>query len=240
MQEDRAGFGRGTVDSQYFSHVRSEIAPLIHLTPSRVLEIGCGTGATLGWLRSRFPGAHLTGVEGAEENRDALARVADDAVIADLDQGLPVEGRFDLILALDVLEHLKDPEAMMKAAAARLTPNGEMIISLPNIAHFSVLGPLLFKRRFDYAAAGIMDRTHLRMFTESSALRLANDADLTVTEGIVNGPDNPRARLLDKASLGIIRHWLTRQYVFRAVHGSIQSPVNWRPSGLTQQANAQR
>lgn len=213
---------------EYYQHVRSEIAPLLPVKAERILEIGCGAGATLGWLRGRYPGAHLAGVEGFASNEPHIAKVADQAIIADLNSGVPNVGQFDLILALDVLEHLLDADRILAQLASMLAPGGAIIVSLPNIAHYSVSASLLLKRQFAYADEGILDRTHLRFFEESSILALMNKAGLSITQGLAAGLNGPKSRLLDTATLGLFRHWLTKQYIVRGEHGAGQQPVKWR------------
>jgi 2-polyprenyl-3-methyl-5-hydroxy-6-metoxy-1,4-benzoquinol methylase len=214
----------------YFEFTRSEIASLLPAAATRILEIGCGRGNTLAWLKRRYAQAETVGVEYWPGAREDLQRNVDVAIMADLEQGLPPElmGQFDLILALDVLEHLRDPGLVLSRLVERLAPGGQFIVSLPNISHLSVSAPLLFRRRFRFTDAGIMDRTHLRWFTEETAVELLNGAGLRVTDGVVNGLDGPRARALDAITFGKLRHWLSKQYIMRGEPGAGQGPVAWR------------
>ena len=76
-------------------------------------------------------------------------------------------GRFDAIVLSEVLEHLADPWLTVKRLATCLKPGGSVIASSPNVCHRSVILKL-FRGQFDYAEAGVMDRSHLRWFTPSS------------------------------------------------------------------------
>jgi SAM-dependent methyltransferase len=77
-------------------------------------------------------------------------------------------GKFDLVLCLDVLEHLVDPWAMVdRLVRQQLVPGGTIIVSVPNIRHFKVLLPLVFQGRWDYTDAGHLDRTHFALFHPS-------------------------------------------------------------------------
>ncbi len=214
---------------EYFRNVRSEVAPLLPTGATRVLEIGCGAGGTLAWLKERWPTAHTIGVDGFEEVRGILSLRADEVIIRNLDSPLPDLGMFDLILALDVLEHLRDPARVAAQLAGMLAPNGSLIISVPNIAHHSALLPLVFRRHFRYADQGILDRTHLRFFTEDSVLRLVRDAGLTATDGVMTG-FGTKQLLFDRATLGAFGHYLAWQYIVRAERGDEQ-PFRWRKAG---------
>jgi SAM-dependent methyltransferase len=215
--------------SDYFEHSRQEVAPLLPAAARRVLEIGCSSGATLAWLKARWPDAETIGIDGYAPIREVLERNADTAIIQNLEEPLPEIGRFDLILALDILEHLTDPASVLKALVARLEPGGRVIVSVPNVGHVSVLGDLLLRRRFRYTEAGILDRTHLRFFTEESAVGLMNEAGLVVAQGVVNGLSGRKARLLNTLTLGLFRHYFAKQYVLLGqASGGSQGAVNWR------------
>jgi 2-polyprenyl-3-methyl-5-hydroxy-6-metoxy-1,4-benzoquinol methylase len=70
----------------------------------------------------------------------------------------------DTVLLLDVLEHMVNPWAELEFLAQRLAPTAQVIVSLPNVGHLSVLGSLS-QGAFRYAPTGILDVTHLRFFT---------------------------------------------------------------------------
>ena len=137
---------------------------------------------------------------------------------------------YDLILLLDVLEHLVDPVGTLKRLSTLLKPGGHVIVSVPNIAHLSVSLPLLFGRRFTYTEAGILDRTHLKFFVEKTAIDLLNNANLTVIKGIVSGLGGPRSRLLNRASFGLLLHHLAKQYIMLGKlknDDAVQKEISW-------------
>ena len=223
---------------EYYQHVRSEIEPLLPDAAANILEVGCGAGPTLRWLKGKYPEARTTGVDGNAAIKDQLSTNADTALIADLDQPLVLSERYDLILALDVLEHLKSAEAVLERLTAALSEGGVLIVSLPNVSHLSVSLPLVFARRFAYADAGILDRTHIRFFVESSAIELMNAAGLEVVGGLVNGLHSVRTRLFDALTLGLLRHYFTKQYIMRVRRAGgpvVQRPVKWEISHLISQ-----
>ncbi len=159
-----------------------------------------------------------------------LSRNADVAVIGRIEKSIDQLKSYDLILLLDVLEHLDDSLGALDALCALLNVGGTVIVSLPNVAHISVSLPLLMLRKFEYRDAGILDRTHKRFFTERSAVQLINDAKLTVVSGIVSGLEGPKAKVLDAISFGMLRHHLTKQYIMCArknADGARQHSIRW-------------
>src|SRR5262249_54334498 len=86
---------------------------------------------------------------------------------------------YDVLLAPAVLEHLKYPERLLNEARSRLTPESSVIVSLPNVSHYSNRLKLLFGH-FDYTDYGIMDRTHLRLYTVSTGRALLENCGYRV------------------------------------------------------------
>jgi len=197
----------------YYHWVRQEIKPLLPKNPSRVLEVGAGAGHTLKWIKELYPKTETTAVEINSALLQELRQNVDVPIIGPIDEALPQLKSYDLILFLDVLEHLSDPTATLRNLSKHLEANGQVIVSVPNIAHLSVSVPLLLQRRFDYQDAGILDRTHLKFFVEGTAIKLLNDANFIVTAGLVSGIQGPKSKLLDLVSFGGLRHHLAKQYI---------------------------
>ena len=148
---------------------------------ARVLDVGCGAGFMARRLRERVK-ATVVGIE-LEPARVAEARsqgveVHQERLSDDL---LARLGQFDAIAFLDVLEHVDDPLSMLVCARRALAPNGRIVVSVPNVAHWTVRWDLL-KGRFEYEDCGIMDATHLRWFTATTVHKLAERAGLRVDE----------------------------------------------------------
>jgi 2-polyprenyl-3-methyl-5-hydroxy-6-metoxy-1,4-benzoquinol methylase len=217
----------------YYHFVRREIKPLLPKSPNRILEVGAGAGATLKWLKTIYPKAETTAVELNPDLLDELEQNVDVAVIGQIDETLTELKTYDLILLLDVLEHLPDSTATLRKLSKLLEPGGQIIVSVPNIAHLSVSVPLLLKRRFNYQGSGILDRTHLRFFVEDTAIKLFNDANLIVTSGLISGLQGPKAKLLDLVSFGLLRHHLAKQYIMLGQPGDskiVQEKIRWAVS----------
>ena len=162
------------------------LAENLRLQPGRVLDLGCAGGLLGAKLREQ--GHLVVGVDSdpppeAEDNLDRL-------VVADLDAGLPAEaveqGPFDLILAADVLEHLRDPARLLRELHGASSAEATLIASVPNIGHWYPrlrigLG------RFDYDRRGILDETHLRFFTLRSFAAMTARVGWRVEQGRLTG-----------------------------------------------------
>jgi 2-polyprenyl-3-methyl-5-hydroxy-6-metoxy-1,4-benzoquinol methylase len=140
----------------------------------RVLDVGAATGYVGEAIRELRP-AELTGVEPDASARAALRYPRSVESL----EALPAGERWDVALLLDVIEHTADPRATLEKAARLLESGGTLLVSVPNIAHWSVRGKLLFGR-FEYQPSGILDETHLHFFTRRSFLKTVRAAGLTV------------------------------------------------------------
>lgn len=152
---------------------------------ARVLDVGCGAG---GVTRAMTNGRtdQVVCVE-PDQARAAAAR----------DRGLEVHcgvfnaafvsshGPFDAIVFGDVLEHMADPAEALALALDRLTPSGAVLISVPNVAHWTIRLKLLFGR-FDYAETGLMDATHLRWFTRKTLIGMLERQGFAITDMTVS------------------------------------------------------
>ena len=199
----------------YYDCVRTDIAQILPDRISRMLEIGCGSGNTSAWIKSKA-GCWAAGVELFPDVGREAEQKLDRVLIGDIQTiALPFKaGSFDLILCLDVLEHLGDPWAVVEKLTALLSPDGCIIASLPNLRYFSVAVPLLFKGRFDYAPSGLLDKTHLRFFVRDTAMNLMESAGLHVDRIVKNVSRRSRAIY---PLVGPFKEVLVFQYLMRAV-----------------------
>lgn len=120
---------------------------------------------------------------------------------------------FDYIVCADVLEHLIDPWKVLTELVTYLKPSGRLVVSIPNVRHWSVWFPLILRGRWEYRDVGIMDKTHLRFFTRVTGVKLIEGASSKVVEcrPIIWRRSE---RLLNKVSLGLFDGWLASQLVF--------------------------
>lgn len=182
-----------------------------------MLDFGGGVGATGAALVERgiaieavlfdqVAGLPAQGISNAE-----AVDLEDLAKVGDLLERL---GPFDTILALDVLEHLRDPWLTFELLAASLRPGGAMILSLPNVNYIGLVAPLVLRGRFDYVDAGVLDRTHLRWFTRHSMIELAAGPGL-ILERIEPAIPGRLKRTINAVTLGLFERFFAAQYRLR-------------------------
>ncbi|CQR71216.1 N-acetylglucosaminyl-diphospho-decaprenol L-rhamnosyltransferase [Sporomusa ovata DSM 2662] len=160
---DKWGF-----DSSYFSLIRFEVAALADSPediPLTILEVGCACGGTLLHLKNKYKKASLYGIEinKAAARSAALFAEVSDQNIEELELAYP-QNFFDYILLTDVLEHLQNPWMALTTFKQYLKPYGKLLVSIPNVMHFSVIKKML-QGCWTYEAAGILDKTPLHFFT---------------------------------------------------------------------------
>lgn len=201
-----------TEDRGYFANDRADVVAKLPRPLGRVLDVGCGAGAVGTSLRAAGAPA-LVGVELHEPSAREAEAIFDEvhvgAVEAVLERGA-LRGPFDTIVAYDVLEHLVDPEAVLRALRGVAAPGGRIHVSVPNARHWTLLRDLAVRGTFGYTEWGHRDATHLRWFTrhDIEALLRATGWAVTSTSSSVPG----RNAQLDRASGGRAREFLALQW----------------------------
>jgi 2-polyprenyl-3-methyl-5-hydroxy-6-metoxy-1,4-benzoquinol methylase len=194
---------------------------------SSVLEFGCATGYMSDVL-ARRRGCRVVGIEidpraAAEASAHAERVIVGDAETLDLDEHLGDE-RFDAVLFADVLEHLRDPAAVLRRVRPFVADGGVIVASIPNVAHVSVRLALM-RGEFRYREVGLLDDTHLRFFTRDSIVDLFESTGFVVTTWLRRRVDPDDAEIAAPAEIpDDVRSWLgsdpeltTYQFVVRAV-----------------------
>ncbi|MET3413644.1 MULTISPECIES: class I SAM-dependent methyltransferase [unclassified Methylobacterium] len=147
----------------------------------KLLDVGCGTGTITSTLRDALS-LDVVGVEPHPERAEQARTEGLNVITGVYDQTFAQRNeKFDYILFADVLEHLVDPAEMLREVKNSLAPDGRVLASIPNVAHWTVRAQLLFGN-FNYKPTGIMDATHLRWFTRRSVRRLFEAAGYEVED----------------------------------------------------------
>jgi len=168
----------GAAPQGYYEFPRPEVVAVVNPAGKRVLDVGCAAGA-MGALMLEHGASEVVGLElnpdAAHRARARLTAVYGQDVGTDPSLPYP-PGYFDVITFADVLEHMAEPETVLRILRRYLAPDGAIVCSIPNVRHESVLLPLLVNGTFTYEDAGILDRTHLRFFTLSSMVDMLRNA----------------------------------------------------------------
>ncbi len=183
--------------SDYYEITRTDVTHLVPDFAERIIEIGCGAGNTLKYLKDNSRGKWFGGVE----INPAVAEIAADRLdqvwagpieeVLSSEGGLNAEPKFDVILCLDVLEHLIDPWTVTRQLSELLNPGGVIISSIPNVRYYKVSLNLLTKGHWRYEDSGVLDSTHLRFFTKETATEMITGAGLEISSIEPTAPMKP-------------------------------------------------
>jgi 2-polyprenyl-3-methyl-5-hydroxy-6-metoxy-1,4-benzoquinol methylase len=199
--------------TSYFSNARADFVRALPRDPhARVLEVGCGTGATGALAIARGRAGRYVGIELVESAAAQAREVLNEVLVGDVERmDLTWQpSSFDALVLSEVLEHLVDPQTTLKRLARLLRPGGMVLASSPNISHWRVIRELMLGR-FDLADQGVFDRTHLRWFTPQSFTRMFSDAGFRVTRVGPVTPHSPRVETLLKLTGGRCEHLFMTQ-----------------------------
>lgn len=189
---------------------------------SRILDIGAGNGLLGQVLAAARTGVVLDGLEpnpyAAKLARPHYRRFYEGYLQEHLDQ-LRVEN-YDFLVLADVIEHVTDPLALLRALRLVARENSRIVISVPNVA-FGALRLALLEGRWEYVDSGLLERTHLRYFTRATLMQVFSQADLGVEREVFHqkslfGSEIPVKRTLRTLlnSLALRRDELALTYQF--------------------------
>lgn len=167
---------------------RAIVLGCVRTEPQRVLELGCSAGFMTKVMAER--GHAVTAVEIDPVAARLAGQFAEQVLVGDLD-AVDEAGRhllsdlepgsFDTLLAADVLEHVRNPAACLQRALELVRDDGQIILSIPNVAHGDVR-LALFGGTFDYQDFGLLDRTHIQLFTLHGLLTMLREVGLAPVE----------------------------------------------------------
>lgn len=205
-----------TESQDYFGHLRTDVLELVPEGVQRVLSLGCGGGRTEAELVKK--GAHVLGIEPFEPAARAAESRGLEVLIGDSDSTMDALAgrRFDCLIYADVLEHIRDPEAVLAAHVPLLEPGGRVIISVPNFRHYAVLREVFLKGEPPYADAGIFDRTHVRLTTRKLVRRWLEGAGCRIEKTDLRFWRR-REKILSHIAFGAMREFLAYQIITCAV-----------------------
>ena len=168
-------------DKSYYDNEREDVQTLINPNSRKILDVGCGKGK-LGRILKDKLNAVVWGVEYVDDIASFAAENLDSVISGSIEDAIPrlPDKYFDTVIFADVLEHLVDPYDVLKKIKAKLSEKGEIVASIPNVRHWSVVKKLL-EGEWEYQEFGIMDSTHLRFFTRKSIFNMFDKAGYMIT-----------------------------------------------------------
>ncbi|NTW58570.1 MAG: glycosyltransferase [Nitrospirae bacterium] len=246
----------------YYGFARNEVIETLRksaITPGRVLEIGCAGGATGKHLKEKLQVSQYVGVELSPEAAEVARQYLDKVIVADIESvdlnaahGLQY-GEFDLLIALDVLEHLYDPWDVLAELTRYVKDGGHIVASIPNIQNITVIRDLI-KGKWEYVDAGLLDATHVRFFTIAETRKMFAGAGLAIerTDCVLNPPidlatimDSENSIVDERTSIrGLTRdellHLHTYQYIVVAQKVPVGIMSSVKPAGQQKPSNHTR
>ena len=209
---------------EYYSNVRLDLINLINRQKGelKVLEIGAAYGETLFYLKQNGIASEVIGVDLFEDfnNKDNYKKV-DRFIfgnIEDIDLN-EYKNYFDIILLPDVLEHLIEPKPVLNKIKNYLKNDGQIIVSMPNIRHYSALIKIFFKGDFRYEESGIFDYTHMRFYCRKNINELLDVSGFKVIKqqsSIKNYSGKSFAKIVNMITFSFFEEFFSYQYFFVA------------------------
>ena len=169
----------------------------------QVLDVGCSAGVLARDLVAQ--GSVVDGIEYDPSDAKEARTVCREVLVGDLEtMEIALQpGTYDVVLCADIIEHLKDPVAALARLRPLLKPDGRLIVSVPNIANWSMRVTHLLGR-WDYQDRGLMDRTHLHFFTQRTIRTTLERAGYRVEQVEVSCP----LPVLRREPFTRAAHWL--------------------------------
>ena len=216
----------------YYGMTRGDVVKFLEkyvkakgLKPQSALEIGCGGGKTGKMLKERLGLDYYAGVElmpeaaaQAKENIDWVMQGNVEEMIPEGRMGELPDRKYDLLLYLDVLEHLYNPWKVLEVTSKLLKPGGLLIGSIPNIGNLYILWKIM-RDQFAYEEEGLLDKTHIRWFTASTIKDMVGK-EFDLREMGSNHDTwktmNWQQKVFYIGTLGLWKRLFIRQYLFIA------------------------
>lgn len=175
-----------SVYNQSYIGLRKDMIKYIKGQSNKVLAVGCALGVNRKYLLDNNIENELLGIGFEEKMAQEASRHNSKMFCGNLNDEKFVEtvlkenDTFDYILFGDILEHLLDPQKLLMDLKSQLKKYGNVIISLPNIAHIELFIQVFIKGSWPNNERGIFDKTHLRWFTRKDVFSLTKKSNLEV------------------------------------------------------------
>jgi 2-polyprenyl-3-methyl-5-hydroxy-6-metoxy-1,4-benzoquinol methylase len=163
---------------------RDDVLNLVPDNTNKVLDIGCSIGRLGEQIKLKSNKVEVIGIEIDEQMAKVAKDKLDKVIVEDIENSnladyfLP--NYFNCIIFADILEHVKNPWKLLKSATKYLSNDGVIIVSIPNVRHYTTIINLVIKGYWPYRERGIHDKTHLRFFTLKNIKEMFQNTDLKI------------------------------------------------------------
>lgn len=191
------------VNKEGLSFTHFKLAELVGYG-KEVLELGSSTGYLTEQMALNNCQVDIVEIDEEDAKKaKSFARRAYIGSLENIETIKKITGRYDVIVASNILEHLKNPSNTLSLIKNKLKKHGHILIALPNIVCWAIRKDLFFKGKFDYQETGILDRTHLRFFTYFTGQHLVSQNGFKIKSVIPTETSYPlRFRILKMGFLG--------------------------------------
>jgi len=167
----------------YYNNTREEMLAFLPQNAKMILDVGCADGSFSRIIKDRNK-AEVWGIEYMPEEAKKASTKIDHVLSGTCEDNIDKlpNDYFDVIYFNDILEHLVDPYKVLERVKNKLSKDGIVISSIPNMRYHSALKNLILKKDWKYGNHGVMDKTHLRFFTKKSIYNMYVEAGYDVIE----------------------------------------------------------
>jgi 2-polyprenyl-3-methyl-5-hydroxy-6-metoxy-1,4-benzoquinol methylase len=206
-----------SIEPGYYENERPEVFGFVDKSARVILDVGCGRGRLGANLKQAVPGRKVFGIEHNDQIAAEAKKVLDEVLVGDLQtMNIPFDiEMFDCIIFADVLEHLVDPDAALRRLKPHLKPLGNVICSIPNMRHYTVILRLL-RRGWQYDDWGLFDRTHLRFFSLRTMKKMLADQGFQIEQIQPRIVASRKMKFLNALCLGMLNEFVAWQYLIKA------------------------
>jgi len=192
------------MNKSYFDGLNKKLFDSIPNSSKRILELGCANGRLGSTYKHLNEGVHWTGVDNSSTALEKAKDVLDHVIQVDLNResllSIFEKKHFDTIVIGDLLEQIVKPDKLLDELFELTTDTGKIVCCLPNMSHLSVVQKII-TGDITYDEMGLLDKTHLRLYSPASAFKLFLDS-----QWLPNLKDQYRTNLQESQFLRGILH----------------------------------
>ncbi|MET0758939.1 MAG: class I SAM-dependent methyltransferase [Flavobacterium sp.] len=209
--------------SNYFGNIRIDLINFLNTDQRglKTLEVGAAYAETLHYLKSNGIASEAIGIDIFEDlaNKQNYKPI-DHYIFGNIEEmELPeYNNYFDLILLPDVLEHLIEPQKVLHKLSKYIKAEGTIVVSMPNIRHFSAFIKIFLKGNFKYEESGLFDNTHLRFYCRKDIQDLLTSSGFEVVKqegSIRNYKGMSITKIFNILTFGLLEEFFSYQYFFK-------------------------